>query len=274
MYKYKIVASDLDGTLLNNKSEISKENLEAIKELNKKGVHFVISSGRTFAEIPKEICENDDIRYIIHSNGAVIFDKKENKRIYTCISNETMQKILEIVKDYQLYLTIRYQGNCCVDENYQTEKDYEFYNVDPCHIFVVNHYGKFVKNFPEYVRNADNVEVVSVFFRDLEEKKACGKRLSEIKEVFAAEAAINNFEIFSADAGKGKALYQLADMLGVEHNATISLGDSGNDMTITQAAGLGLAVSNSSQILKDVADGIICSNEEHVAKYVLEKYFD
>ena len=107
----------------------------------------------------------------------------------------------------------------------------------------------------------------------MEEKKACGERLSHMKKLFFAEAAPYNFAIFSADAGKDKALLQLADMLGVDRAATMSLGDGGNDIMITRAAGLGLAVSNSVKGLKDVADDIICSNEEHVVKYVLEKYF-
>ena len=65
----------------------------------------------------------------------------------------------------------------------------------------------------------------------------------------------------------------LADLLGIDYSDTISAGDSNNDLTITQAAGLGLAVSNACDSLKEVADEIICSNDEHIVSYILNHYF-
>ena len=68
-------------------------------------------------------------------------------------------------------------------------------------------------------------------------------------------------------------MHSLADMLGVAHGDTISIGDSDNDASIVEAAGLGLAVSNACDSLKAVADEEICSNEEHAIAYVLTHYF-
>ena len=67
---YKILCSDLDGTLLNSDSEISAENLAAIQAVAEKGVFFVPSTGRTFAELPQQLREHPSIRYIIYSNGC------------------------------------------------------------------------------------------------------------------------------------------------------------------------------------------------------------
>ena len=82
-----------------------------------------------------------------------------------------------------------------------------------------------------------------------------------------------NLEICSASAGKGNALASLAKELGVKIESTIAMGDSDNDCSIVEAAGLGLAVSNANDALKSVADEIICSNEEHSLEFVLGKYF-
>lgn len=79
MKRYKIVCSDLDGTLLNNNSEISKENLKAIDELVEHGVYFVPSTGRAYGEIPEELRDNSAIRFMICSNGAVLLDRQEKK---------------------------------------------------------------------------------------------------------------------------------------------------------------------------------------------------
>ena len=81
-----------------------------------------------------------------------------------------------------------------------------------------------------------------------------------------------NLEIMSTKAGKGNALSALADMLKIQRSKTISIGDSGNDITSIESAGLGLAVSNATDSLKAVADDIICSNEEHIVAYVLENF--
>ena len=71
-----LIITDVDGTLLHEKDGISKENLEAIKKLGEMGIIFVPCTGRTFAEVPEEIRELPGVRYVIHSGGAVVFDKK------------------------------------------------------------------------------------------------------------------------------------------------------------------------------------------------------
>ena len=273
MTEYKIVASDLDGTLLNDQSKVSPENLTAISGLLKKGVQFVPSSGRTLAEIPAEILNISDIRYIIHSNGAVVLDRKTGSRILTCIPNAIVREILDTLAPYDSHLTLRHNGKCLVDNRYQTPEDYEHYNVIEAHQDCVLNYGEYLDDLLAYSKNVDNVEVVSVFFHNYEDKITCKKLLEQNNRLRVVEACEYNLEIVHIDAGKGNALYQLADMLGVDRKATISLGDSDNDSSITQAAGLGLAVSNACDSLKAVADEIICSNEEHVVAYVLSHYF-
>lgn len=74
------------------------------------------------------------------------------------------------------------------------------------------------------------------------------------------------------EAGKGNALRSLADMLGVSHDETIGVGDSDNDTSLIEAAGLGLVPSNGCGSLKKIADEIICSNDEHIACYILDHY--
>ena len=273
MHNYKIIASDLDGTLLNNESRVSRENLEAIAQLASKGVHFVPSSGRTFAEIPEVIRENSAIRYIIHSNGAVVLDRQTGERILTCIPNAVGREILDVLTVCECHITIRHNGNCIVDAAYQNDAAFEYYNVIEAHQDCVLNYAIQSDAFLEYAYAADDVEVFSAFFHSYEDKMACKKRLEKSGKLRVVEAIEYNIEIVNIDAGKGNALYSLADMLDIDRSDTISLGDSDNDSSITQAAGLGLAVSNACDSLKAVADQIICSNEEHAIAYVLSRYF-
>ena len=78
--------------------------------------------------------------------------------------------------------------------------------------------------------------------------------------------------IFSADAGKGHALWKLADALGIDRADTIAVGDTLNDIDNIRCAGLGLAMDNAMDALKAEADAVICNNEEHAIAYILEHY--
>lgn len=273
MHNYKIIASDLDGTLLNNESQVSPENMAAISQLLNKGVYFVPSSGRTLSEIPEAIRNNSAIRYIIHSNGAVVLDRLTGNRILTCIPNAVGREILDVLTACECHITIRHNGNCIVDAAYQNDEAFDYYNVIEAHRDCVLHYAIHSDAFLEYAYAADDVEVFSAFFHSYADKLACKKQLEKSGKLRVVEASECNIEIVNIDAGKGNALYSLADMLGVDHADTISIGDSDNDSSITQAAGLGLAVSNACESLKAVADQIICSNEEHAIAYVLSHYF-
>lgn len=269
---YKILCSDLDGTLLNSNSEISAENLAAIAAVIKKGVYFVPSTGRTFAELPSEIRNDMDIRYIIYSNGAAVLDRKTGKRSLVCISNAVMRKIMDILGKFETHISIRLDGNCYVDGELNQEEIFDYYNVCEAHRVVVRAFATLQESFHKFAYAAEDVEVVSVFFRNLEDKAVCRAELEKLGVLRVAEAAEYNLEIMNVHAGKGNALHSLADSLGVDWADTISLGDSDNDASIIQAAGLGLAVSNACESLKMIADGQICSNDEHAVEYVLEHY--
>ena len=82
-----------------------------------------------------------------------------------------------------------------------------------------------------------------------------------------------NIECLDITSGKGVALLKLAEKLGFDKSQTMAVGDSKNDENSITLAGLGLAMKNASDELKRVADKVICSNNEHVVKYLLENYF-
>ena len=103
--KYKLLACDLDGTLLDDNSNVSAENLNAIDEMVKLGVEFAICTGRTNDEIPKVLLDNKSIRYIIYSDGSVILDKNKKKNIFEHYIDEiTNKKLFELLSNYDLSL--------------------------------------------------------------------------------------------------------------------------------------------------------------------------
>jgi len=166
----KIVASDLDGTLLNNESMVSKENFDAIEALSKKGVYFVPASGRTLSEVPSEIIGNKNIRYVIYSNGAAVRDMLTGEDILMCIPRMDAKEVFDIIYSYDVHITLRFGGKCYIDADRQKESDYEFYNVWELHKEVINSYGLKQDNFKNFCYEADNIESISIFFHNDEER--------------------------------------------------------------------------------------------------------
>lgn len=273
MRSYRIVASDLDGTLFDAHAEISVENREAIKELNRRGVQFVPCTGRTFCDLPEELQTNPDIRYYICSNGALLYDKQTDNRILRGISRALADRVFDVLRDYEVHITVRWRGCCYIDARLDNDEAYAYYKVFPSHVGVLKNYSETQTNFETWCREIDHVEMFFLSFHDDGELEACKKRLSKIDGLLLADPAAHGLEIFSVDAGKGMALYQLADLLGVDRMDTVAVGDSGNDLGMVEAAGLGLAVANACDALKELADEVICTNEEHAIDYIAKHYF-
>ena len=101
---YRLVATDLDGTLLDREGKISTENWSAIEEMKARRVHFVPASGRCLAELPVELRESELIRYYILSGGAVIYDKAKDHFDKTCPAKAIKDRILDTVFQYPVCL--------------------------------------------------------------------------------------------------------------------------------------------------------------------------
>ena len=272
MEKYRIIASDLDGTLLNNVGKISSENIDSITAFCNKGVAFVPSTGRTYSEIPEIIKNIPGIRYFIYSNGAVVYDRESETRIFNGIDKDIAKYVFDIVNIFETHITFRHNGQGFVDSRFQSDAFFEYYNVMLPHRRVVRDYSVFLDDFKKVCYEYDNIEVIVVFFHSYEDKVRCRELIEQNQKLKAVESSEFGLEIMSVDAGKGNALHSLADMLGISYNETIGVGDSDNDSDLIRAAGLGLATSNACEKLKGIADEIICSNEEHIAEYILKHY--
>ena len=271
---YKIIASDLDGTLLSSDSTVSKENFEAIKKLGELGVIFMPSSGRTLTEIPEFLRANEYIRYISYADGAAVLDKKTGETLAACMEPPLMHFVLDMLDEYDTLLTVRNGGNSYVDACKNTVADHEKYRMTKLYNDFIYDFSVPKSNYSEFCRALPDIEMICVFFSDDRELAECRRRIEAHPELICAPCEKYNLEIFHRAAGKGNALLRLADHLGIDHADTIAVGDSPNDVTMIKAAGLGLAMGNAWDELVEVAAEKICDNDHHVAKYILENYIE
>ena len=271
--KYKIVASDLDGTLLNKEQNVSEENFRAISEMKRLGVEFVPTTGRAMNEIELSLINSPDIRYIITSNGSVVFDKKVGKPIITrYISKAAVRLILEAIRPYNVFFLAHEGGKTYFDKNKYNSEFLDICGVGKYYGYIIGKYAEAVENFESFLLSSNEVELICLFFELDEGTRSCNQILENCGMLSAASPRANYLEIYSSDAGKGDTLVAFANMLGVDIADVIAVGDSDNDSSMIEKAGLGLAVANSCDALKELADQTICDHSEHVAKYVLENF--
>ena len=270
--EYKIVASDLDGTLLNSQGRVSEENWRAIEEMGKRGVHFVPATGRAFQEMPEELLESSLIRYYITSDGTSVYDKKTDTTHELAMPRALTNRVLDKLYQYPFCMMVHADTRSYVDAKTHNEADYKRCNMDREWIDFSFAMEEVLPDLKTFTYEHESIQSLVPFFEDLADLRECQAYFERDPELIVAQSYPYNLEIFSSKAGKGNALMLLADILGVDHAATIAVGDSTNDYTMVKDAGLGLAMENAVPELKAVADEVICHHDEHSAKYILEHY--
>ena len=272
--QYKILASDLDGTLFNNKAEVSPENWAAIEQMHKMGIHFVPASGRAFGEMPPQLRESPLIRYYISSDGSAVYDKHTGKSYDLALSREVGHAVLDKFYSYDVCIMLHADNVSYVEKSTHNAEHYGAYRMNQAWINFAQLCDQPVSNLKELAYSLPAIQSFCVFFKNMDELQECKAFFEKDDRILVAQTDPCNLEVFASHAGKGNALWLLADVLGVPREATIGVGDSTNDMTLVQSAGLGLAMENAVPELKAAADEIICSNQEHSAAYILKHYIE
>lgn len=273
----RLIAFDLDGTFLDDRKNCIKENMDAIRAAAERGVHIVPCSGRIYNGIPEEIRRLDFVRYAVVINGAEVYDSEEDKVIYRAeIPPEGAEKIF----DYVEKLPVMY--DCYMENRGWTDR--RFYDhlsdwiTDETIRNMVRKLRTPVEDFRRFVRERNQpLQKIQLMFLDLERRK---REMEEIARRFpdyaVTSSLYNNIEINVKTANKGAGLKALCDYLGLELSEAMALGDGGNDVTMLQAAGIGVAMGNAEDAVKAFADVTVGTNEqagvaEAIRKFVLEK---
>ena len=263
MSNYKIIFSDLDGTLLSDRHTVSEENLEAIKKFSEMGGIFVPTSGRAESEFPSSLIDNPYIRYYIFSDGSVIWDKFTNTYTANYISNKKTRQIFEFMTAHSGKIIVHTNKYAYIDVN----ENFELLNTAAKQYFKNSTPNE---NFKDTVLSSEKTELIFAYFEEQKELEECYEKIYALGGVEIASSAQNSFEVVSDKAGKSSSMLALAEMLGIDICDVIAVGDNTNDSKMIKAAGLGLAVENAHPELKQVANRVICSHKEHIVSYILE----
>ncbi len=265
---YKLIAIDIDGTLLNDRHEVTDEVREAIIEAKKQGIKIVLCSGRAVGGVVRFLEELElkgEDNYIVALNGALIQNASTSEVIHKQnLSLEDLQNLYKLSQEFK---------TCIV-----------FF--DEADIFILN------KDIPKYIVQEAFLSQVNLYYRDIEEitddyivsnvlfvdeperlEQIIASIPAEFKEKYAmVKSAPYYFEFLHPESSKGNALRIIAEKLGIRREEIMSIGDSGNDLSMIQYAGCGVAMGNAMEELKQHADFITLSNNESGVAHAIRKF--
>lgn len=263
---FKLIALDMDGTLLRKDKTISKATHTAIQNAKAKGVKVVLATGRPTLGIKKYLGElglTNDGDYAIAFNGAVVQNTKTGRIIAKNImSLEDLSYLFTLSKELGVNIHLLTENSCITPK----WSKYSQLEVD-------------INNIPLQILDYNSLDssttVVKIMFIDEKEllDEIVEKLPEEIHDKYTVVRSAPYFlEFLNKKVNKGFGVELLADALGISAEEVICVGDAGNDIHMIKYAGLGVAMGNAFPEVKEIADYIACTNEEDGVAEVINKF--
>lgn len=282
MKPISLIALDLDGTLFNPDSHISQRNLEVIKKMKDRGIHVVIASGRPFAGLPLNQLKGTGIEYAITTNGSAIYELESDKCIHDkCIfedplDDKTALTLLDFLLSKDIHMDVfigglGYSPLQCVSAG-------EKLAVPPTIKKYITKTRIRINDIRGFI-NSNHLRVQKMTLNFYPDENGILKNREEIRNYLEANPKItcvsggfSNLEFTKKGVTKGTALLRLAEQLGIDADATMAIGDSENDLSMIEAAGIGVAMGNASELVKEHSDFITGTNAEDGVASAIEHF--
>lgn len=260
---FKLIASDLDGTLLNSNKDISDYSIKVLKEAQGKGVDFAVCTGRMYGSMEYLMPKLTFSKYSINIMGAEIYNNFTKERIYfRPLEDEHAMAIAKYAMDNKVHM------NLYIDNVLYTNFDDEFrhwYHQETTSLGIV------VEDIIEFIKGKKLSKIL--FISEPDEAK---KHFENMQKMFGEELNIcashpRYVEFSHIDAQKDKTLLVLLDMLNIKKEELIVFGDSGNDVSMLKNTGYSCCVANGWDEAKQASDLIIESNDDDGVAKTVEK---
>ncbi len=241
----KLIALDMDGTLLNNEHEISPENQAAIKKAKDQGIHVVISTGRSLSTCKEIIEPLGESAYLVTINGGEIYDQNFELIERNSFDPKDVRKLWDLTQKHKAFFwSSTVQGRFNSEETFEKEvEDYEWI---------------------KYGFNFEDEELRDTVLEEL--------KVHDSFEV--TNSSPLNLEINPAGINKATALRKVSKWLNLTMDNVMAVGDSLNDIAMIHEAGFGVAMGNAQDVIKEEADWVTGSNLEHGVAQAIERVLE
>lgn len=271
MIDIKLVGLDLDGTLLDDDRKIRARTIEALRLAADNGVNLAVISGRNFLAVPEEICALPFIRYFVLCNGAGIYDRQNDELLFQAdIPLEEALTLYDAMDAEDVYYDCYLSDGAWTPQSHYDRID-EFVPVESHRAFLKVNRKPFA-DFKDALRQrGKSVWKVQSIYKDTATRDREKKRLQESFPQYTFVTAYPyNLEVNMPAATKGSGLMQLAEILQLDRQQVMAFGDGGNDVTMLQSAGVGVAMGNACDEAKAAASYVGPTNNEDGVAQVLE----
>lgn len=269
-HEYKLMAVDMDGTLLNSKKEVGEKTVKAIQKATDIGKYIVFSTGRCISEMKPYEDVLPMVRYGILESGALLYDFKENKVIYkkTVPKSET-EIVLNFIKDVDVMLLVFLDGQSFIGEQ-------EINHLEDYHMGVYKSlYDEVTKQVPDMrefiLSNAGNLEKINIYFHSTKERQEIFDKMRGLP-LSMAYSEQTSLEVSPSSTTKGTGLSRLIDLLKINLNETIAMGDADNDIDMMRFAGVSIAVANAKQQVLKISDVVVSDNDHDGVAEAIGRY--
>ncbi len=256
MQKIKMIGLDLDGTLLNDKKELTPYTRQVMEEAIRQGVTVLVATGRPWMGVPEFLKSFPGMDYALTSNGARIVRTQDGSVLMEqLLSRDKAKKILEICVKYDTLQEVYFDG-----QGYAESEVFR-------RITSACSSGRVAID-----RESRSLDKVQALFADLDERARAWKELETLEEVEIVGSLKYNIEVNAAGVNKGSGLVELGKRLGIEREEIMAFGDGDNDEPMLREAGFGVAMANAEEKVKAAADYITGSNEEDGVAKAIERF--
>lgn len=269
MSRYKLIAFDMDGTLLNSQKKIDSETLEAIKRADEAGKIVALSTGRCMPELGEYLDSIKGLKYIIGDSGAYIREVATGKVIYKkSIAPEIIQNIFNQTKGMDILFQI-HSDEAVVEKDKQSQMEHYQIGV---YRKLFDDVMKKVDDIRDYFKkNNPSVYKLNLFSPDTDQRKILEGMFVKLP-IQMCHSEITSLECSPLGISKGTGLIKLCEYLNIPVRETIAVGDADNDIDILRTAGLSVAMGNGNDNVKKIAKVIVSDNDNGGCKEAIYNY--
>ena len=264
---YKVLVLDIDGTLTNSKKEITKETKKALHEAQEHGVIVVLASGRPtpgIVPIADEIELDKFGGYILSFNGAVITNYQTKEVVYeTVLPMDELSKLYQSSKEHGVTI-VTYKHDSILTENEEDQYVAIEARINKMPVRKVDNFvAQITKPVTKCLMVGDGDYLAEV------EQDMC-KEYGDRLNVYRSEPFF--LEIMPQNIDKAYSLSKLLNIIGLTKDEMIACGDGFNDLSMIKYAGLGVAMGNAQEVVKESANYVTATNDENGVANVVNEF--
>ena len=267
---YRLLAMDMDGTVLNSQKIVTPRTDRAIRQALAAGKEVLFATGRCPTEVRPYLQQYPEMRYALCLSGAVIFDVAAGRTLEdVSFSPALTRQILNAAEQVDAMVAIYAGDDVFVERSRRPRMDY--FCCD-CFAALYDRCAVYVDTLQEALdREGNRVHKINLYCHTAEDWKKAGELLSGLP-VTCARGIPNNFEVSPRGVSKGEGLRQLCRAAGIPMEEAIAVGDEGNDLTMVADAGLGVAMGNAAEAVKAAAKAVTADCDHDGVAEVIENY--